>query len=163
MPGSTVFDLPHGDYSWMRYFANAGYDTFAMDRVHRRLIYKIAFGTLACVIGPRACCSRAYDESRRFVREGYPPAKGDVEIRFIDHPEDDDRTQELATTHVIETEWTNLMGDYADLGARVTLYGLVEYRLTLAWCILQPAASFQFRRTFDLRTRSVQTARSSPH
>jgi pimeloyl-ACP methyl ester carboxylesterase len=30
-PGSTVFDLPHADYSWMRYFANAGYDTFAMD------------------------------------------------------------------------------------------------------------------------------------
>jgi pimeloyl-ACP methyl ester carboxylesterase len=30
-PGSTVFDLPHADYSWMRHFANAGYDTFAMD------------------------------------------------------------------------------------------------------------------------------------
>jgi pimeloyl-ACP methyl ester carboxylesterase len=30
-PGSTVFDLPQPDYSWMRYFANAGYDTFAMD------------------------------------------------------------------------------------------------------------------------------------
>src|SRR5688500_9817792 len=29
--GSTVFDLPHSDYSWMRYFANAGYDTFAIE------------------------------------------------------------------------------------------------------------------------------------
>jgi hypothetical protein len=135
------------------------YDTFAMDRVHRRLIYKIAFGTLACVVGPQACCARSLDESRRFVKEGYPPAKGDFQIRFIDHPEDDDRTRQLATTHVIETEWTNQIGDYADLSARVTLYGVVEYRLTLAWCVLNPAASFSFRRTFDLRASSVQTER----
>jgi pimeloyl-ACP methyl ester carboxylesterase len=30
-PGSLVFDLQHGDYSWMQYFSNAGYDTFTMD------------------------------------------------------------------------------------------------------------------------------------
>src|SRR5436190_5705852 len=29
--GSPVFDLPHSDYSWMRYFAAAGYDTFAIE------------------------------------------------------------------------------------------------------------------------------------
>jgi pimeloyl-ACP methyl ester carboxylesterase len=31
VPGSVVFDLQHSDYSWMRYFANAGYDTYAME------------------------------------------------------------------------------------------------------------------------------------
>jgi pimeloyl-ACP methyl ester carboxylesterase len=30
-PGSTVFDLPHTDHSWMRYLAAAGYDTFAIE------------------------------------------------------------------------------------------------------------------------------------
>jgi pimeloyl-ACP methyl ester carboxylesterase len=30
-PGSEVFDLPRPSYSWMRYFSNAGYDTFALD------------------------------------------------------------------------------------------------------------------------------------
>lgn len=29
--GSTAFDLPRPDYSWMRYLASAGYDTFALD------------------------------------------------------------------------------------------------------------------------------------
>ena len=30
-PGTIVFDFPRPDYSWMRYFANAGYDTFSLD------------------------------------------------------------------------------------------------------------------------------------
>jgi pimeloyl-ACP methyl ester carboxylesterase len=30
-PGTAVFDLPHPRYSWMQYFAEAGYDTFALD------------------------------------------------------------------------------------------------------------------------------------
>ncbi len=31
VPGSLVFDLPREGYSWMRYFADAGYDTFALE------------------------------------------------------------------------------------------------------------------------------------
>jgi pimeloyl-ACP methyl ester carboxylesterase len=30
-PAEVAFDVPHGDYSWMAYLANAGFDTFAMD------------------------------------------------------------------------------------------------------------------------------------
>ena len=30
-PGTIVFDFPRPDYSWMRHFANAGYDTFTLD------------------------------------------------------------------------------------------------------------------------------------
>jgi pimeloyl-ACP methyl ester carboxylesterase len=30
-PGSTAYDLPLGDASWMRYLANAGYHAFALD------------------------------------------------------------------------------------------------------------------------------------
>lgn len=30
-PAEVAFDVPHADYSWMAYLANAGFDTFAMD------------------------------------------------------------------------------------------------------------------------------------
>ena len=30
-PAEVAFDVPHGDYSWMAYLANAGFDVFAMD------------------------------------------------------------------------------------------------------------------------------------
>jgi pimeloyl-ACP methyl ester carboxylesterase len=30
-PAEVAFDVPHSDYSWMAYLANAGFDTFAMD------------------------------------------------------------------------------------------------------------------------------------
>ena len=30
-PAEVAFDVPHGDYSWMAYLADAGFDTFAMD------------------------------------------------------------------------------------------------------------------------------------
>jgi pimeloyl-ACP methyl ester carboxylesterase len=30
-PAEVAFDVPYGDYSWMAYLANAGFDTFAMD------------------------------------------------------------------------------------------------------------------------------------
>jgi pimeloyl-ACP methyl ester carboxylesterase len=30
-PGAVAFDVPYQDYSWMAYFANAGFDVFAMD------------------------------------------------------------------------------------------------------------------------------------
>ena len=30
-PGSVAFDVPSGDYSWMGYLANAGFDAFALD------------------------------------------------------------------------------------------------------------------------------------
>src|SRR6476620_699658 len=30
-PGEVAFDVPYGDYSWMAYLANAGFDAFAMD------------------------------------------------------------------------------------------------------------------------------------
>lgn len=30
-PAEVAFDVPHQDYSWMAYLANAGFDTFAMD------------------------------------------------------------------------------------------------------------------------------------
>jgi len=30
-PGHVAFDVPHADYSWMGYLANAGFDVFAMD------------------------------------------------------------------------------------------------------------------------------------
>lgn len=31
-PAEVTFDVPHADYSWMAYLANAGFDTFAMDQ-----------------------------------------------------------------------------------------------------------------------------------
>ena len=30
-PAEVAFDVPHGDYSWMAYLANAGFDVFSMD------------------------------------------------------------------------------------------------------------------------------------
>jgi pimeloyl-ACP methyl ester carboxylesterase len=30
-PSEVAFDVPYGDYSWMAYLANAGFDTFAVD------------------------------------------------------------------------------------------------------------------------------------
>lgn len=30
-PAEVAFDVPHGDYSWMTYLANAGFDVFSMD------------------------------------------------------------------------------------------------------------------------------------
>jgi pimeloyl-ACP methyl ester carboxylesterase len=30
-PGHVAFDVPHSDYSWMAYLANAGFDVFSMD------------------------------------------------------------------------------------------------------------------------------------
>jgi hypothetical protein len=32
VPSAPIFDLEYGDYSWMRYLAAAGFDTFAMDQ-----------------------------------------------------------------------------------------------------------------------------------
>src|SRR5687768_1394101 len=30
-PAEVAFDVPHSDYSWMAYLANAGFDVFSMD------------------------------------------------------------------------------------------------------------------------------------
>src|SRR5689334_2974405 len=30
-PGHVAFDVPHSDYSWMAYLANAGFDVFSLD------------------------------------------------------------------------------------------------------------------------------------
>src|SRR5215510_486677 len=30
-PAEVAFDVPHQDYSWMAYLANAGFDVFSMD------------------------------------------------------------------------------------------------------------------------------------
>ena len=32
-PAEVSFDVPYGDYSWMAYLANAGFDVFAMDMI----------------------------------------------------------------------------------------------------------------------------------
>ena len=32
-PGEVTFDVPHGDYSWMAYLAEAGFDAYAVDMI----------------------------------------------------------------------------------------------------------------------------------
>ena len=51
-PAEVAFDVPHSDYSWMAYLANAGFDVFAMDTTGYGRSVRPAAMTDPCNLSP---------------------------------------------------------------------------------------------------------------
>src|SRR5215471_16395887 len=64
-PAEVAFDVPHGDYSWMGFLANAGFDVFSMDMT--------GYGRSARPASMNDPCNLAQDQQKTFV-PGFIPA-----------------------------------------------------------------------------------------
>ena len=58
-PAEVAFDVPHSDYSWMGYLANAGFDVFAMDTT--------GYGRSVRPAPMNDPCNLAADQQKQFV------------------------------------------------------------------------------------------------
>ena len=64
-PAEVAFDVPYGDYSWMGFLANAGFDVFSMDMT--------GYGRSARPASMNDPCNLAQDQQKTFV-PGFIPA-----------------------------------------------------------------------------------------
>jgi pimeloyl-ACP methyl ester carboxylesterase len=58
-PAEVAFDVPHSDYSWMAYLANAGFDVFAMDTT--------GYGRSVRPVQMNDPCNLAPEQQKQFV------------------------------------------------------------------------------------------------
>ena len=58
-PAEVAFDVPHGDYSWMAYLANAGFDVFSMDTT--------GYGRSSRPAEMNDPCNLAADQQKQFI------------------------------------------------------------------------------------------------
>lgn len=58
-PAEVAFDVPHADYSWMAYLANAGFDVFSMDTT--------GYGRSARPAEMSDPCNLAPDQQKQFI------------------------------------------------------------------------------------------------
>ena len=71
-PAEVAFDVPHQDYSWMAYLAQAGFDVFSMDMTgYGRSTRPPAMNDPVQPLDGRAEANRA-GLSERAVRADYP-------------------------------------------------------------------------------------------
>jgi hypothetical protein len=64
-PAEVAFDVPYGDYSWMGFLANAGFDVFSMDTT--------GYGRSTRPASMNDPCNLAQDQQKTFV-PGFIPA-----------------------------------------------------------------------------------------
>ena len=64
-PAEVAFDVPHTDYSWMAYLANAGFDVFAMDTT--------GYGRSVRPAPMNDPCNLAPEQQKQFLRKPCEP------------------------------------------------------------------------------------------